>query len=106
MKLETLIEIILSYILLISSIIVFHILNLDVNFIISFIFAIITLSISILFFTESSKVLNTINERVLQVKEKVDIMKTSIWFDEKKVKDLNISTPLNKHHRGIKNGTN
>ena len=91
MNTRTFAQSIIYFILLVISIVIFKLLNLEVNFIITFIFTIFTLSISIFFFTESNKILSIIRERLTGIKESMD----KRWHDEEKVKDLNISNVLN-----------
>jgi hypothetical protein len=87
MKWEVFLQIIIVYILLLISIIIFNALGLDINFIVSFIFAIVTLAISIFFFAESNKLSNSISERILLLKKDVE----NLWWNIPKMKDLNIS---------------
>ena len=68
MKWNNFIQISLFFLLFLLSISIFKFLELDVNFIITFIMAIFTLTISIFFFTESSKLMTTINEKVTEMR--------------------------------------
>jgi len=99
MKWEFFIQVLIFYFLLIFSIFVFNLLGLDVNFIISFIFAIMTLAISIFFFIESNKISNLINERILLLSGKVE----NLWVNQTAVKDLNISSNYNNKGKGRRN---
>ena len=82
------IQVIIFFILLLLSIIMFELLELDVNFIITFIIMIFTLFISIFFFIESNKVANVMKEKLSLIKEGIDAIR---WHNVDKVKDLNIS---------------
>ena len=89
MDLNNFLQSVIFFILFIISIIIFQMLNLDINFITTFIITIFTLSISIFFFIESNKISNTIKEKLSIIKERVDEM---WWHNSGKVKDLNISS--------------
>ena len=84
------IQIIISFILLMIAIAIFRLLNLDINFIIMFVFAIFTLFISVFFFIESNKILSIIREKISGIEKSID----KKWHDEEKVKDLSISDSL------------
>jgi len=99
MRWNTFLQIILFFVFLVFSIVLFGLLNLDVSFITTFIVTIFTLSISIFFFMESSKISNIIKEKLLIIKEGVDEIK---WQDREKVKDLNISDNLKYGSRKFK----
>ncbi|MAG40056.1 hypothetical protein CMI41_03750 [Candidatus Pacearchaeota archaeon] len=86
MKRETFLQATLSFVLFIFSIIVFKLLKIDMNFIVTFILAIFTLSISIFFFIESNKIMVTIKERVIEIQKDIEYFKVN----EEKVKGLNI----------------
>lgn len=81
MNLAVYLEIIYAYILFVLTIIVFKLLGIDLNFIVTFILAIFTLGISIFFFIESNKVYSTMQERLSLILEKVGKIKS----DEEKV---------------------
>ena len=90
MRWKEFVQISLLFLLFLLSICIFKVLELDVNFIITFIMAIFTLVISIFFFIESNKIMSTIKERI-----------TEVYGEIKKIgepvvtKDLSISPSYN-----------
>jgi len=84
----------ISFLLFLLAIGIFVILNLDVNFVTTFIMAIFTLTISIFFFIESNKIMSVISDKMTRVEGKVEGMEKV--FDKKVTKDLRISPSYNK----------
>ena len=103
MKWENFLQLSLSFIMFILSVLIFRMVNLDVNFIITFILAIFSLSISIFFFTETNRFFLKMGDKLTIIQEKV----TTPRFDKKRVKGLNILDTINisdivKKRRNIK----
>lgn len=103
MKWESFLQLTLSFIMFILSILIFRMVDLDVNFIVTFILAIFSLSISIFFFTETSKFFSKMGDKLTIIQEKV----TTSKFDKKRVKGLNILDTIDiseiiKKRRSIK----
>ena len=91
MKWDLFFQLIISFILFICSIIIFKLLTLDVNFIVTFILAIFSLSISIFFFMESHRFSGIVTEKLAFIQEGVSNLK----INREKVEGLNISDTLN-----------
>lgn len=90
MKSRNFIQIIISFILLTIAITIFKLLNLDVNFIMMFIFGIFTLSVSVFFFIESNKIMITIKEKVISIEKEVTFRR------HKAIENIEILHPLNE----------
>lgn len=84
-------QISLFFLLFLLSICIFKILELDVNFVITFIMAIFTLVISIFFFIESNKVMGAIKEKVTEMEGEIRTMSNS-----RVTEDLSISDTFNQ----------
>ena len=84
---RTFIQSVIYFILLLIAVTIFKLLDLEVNFIITFIFTIFAISISVFFFAESNKILHIIKEKIIGIEKSID----KRWSDKKIVKDLNIS---------------
>jgi hypothetical protein len=99
MKFEHFLGLMIAFVLFIGSIVAFKFLDLDVNFIITFILAMFSIGISIYFFTESSKFFGLMREKLIVIQEGVKNLNTN----KDKVEDLNISdTYKYKVKRGTK----
>lgn len=91
MKWDNFFQLVLSFILIILAIIIFKILDLDVNFIVTFILVIFSLSISIFFFTETNNFFLKMGDKLNLIQEKI----TTPKIDKRKVKHLSILDTIN-----------
>jgi len=90
MESRNFIQIIISFILLTIAITIFKLLNLDVSFIIMFIFGIFTLTVSVFFFMESNKIMITIKEKVTSIEKEVT------FRTHKSIEKIEVLRPLNE----------